>query len=130
MTWISNKELKIYLIVVGAVTLVALLITLISLLPGYLRYKKSMNLNDVTVEKVIDITKFMIPESYKKLRNNSWDFFLPDKDRWTWSDIEQYWQDPEELILINLDAEYPAGFTIVLEKIWHKILEKGLLGGI
>lgn len=105
MTWISKKELKIYLLIVGSVTLVALLITLISLLPGYLRYTKSMKKNDQTIENAIDLSKFMIPESYKKLYENSWAHFLPDKDRWSWSDIEPYWQDPEEIIINYLEEQ-------------------------
>ncbi|MCK5674380.1 MAG: hypothetical protein KAH95_13450 [Spirochaetales bacterium] len=105
MRWLSNKELKIYLLVVGAVTLVALLITLISLLPGYLRYNKSMKQSDNIIVNAIDISKFKIPESYKKLSINGWAHFLPDKEKWTWSDIEPYWQDPEELIINYLEEQ-------------------------
>jgi signal transduction histidine kinase len=32
--------------------------------------------------------------------------------------------DPEELILINLEADSPAGFTISLDQIWSKVSEK------
>ena len=61
MAWISKRELKIYLFIVGALTLVAMLITLISLLPGYIRYNKSIIKNELSLEKTIDISKFQIP---------------------------------------------------------------------
>jgi signal transduction histidine kinase len=34
--------------------------------------------------------------------------------------------DPDELILINLDTGYPAGFTVALDQLWNKIIGKGL----
>ncbi len=105
MTWISSRELKIYLIVVGVLTLVSLLITLIFLLPGYIRYNRTMVQSDQVMEKTIDISKFMIPDSYTKLYENSWDHFLSDKEKWSWSDIEPYWQDPKELILDYLEEQ-------------------------
>ena len=103
MIWISNRELKIYIIVVGALALLALLITLIFLLPGYIRYNKSMSQSKHVTEKSIDMSRFIIPESYKSLRENTWAHFLPDRDKWTWSDIEPYWQDPEEIVLDYLE---------------------------
>jgi signal transduction histidine kinase len=39
-------------------------------------------------------------------------------------------QDPKELILINLDAEYPAGFTISLDQLWSKVSGKELTEGM
>lgn len=105
MAWLSKKELKIYFLVVGAITLVALLITLIILIPGYIRYNRSMIEINKPIEETVDISKFMIPVSYKTLRENSWVHFLPDKDKWSWVDIEPYWQDPEEIILKYLEEQ-------------------------
>jgi signal transduction histidine kinase len=34
--------------------------------------------------------------------------------------------EPDELILINLDSGYPAGFTIALDRLWNRIIGKGL----
>jgi signal transduction histidine kinase len=34
--------------------------------------------------------------------------------------------EPDELILINLDTGYPAGFTIALDRLWNRIIGKGL----
>ena len=36
-------------------------------------------------------------------------------------------QDPTELILINLEADSPAGFTISLDQLWNKVSGKGLI---
>lgn len=105
MLGISRRELRIYLIVVGSITLVALLITLIFLLPGYISYHRTMTLGDQTEEEAIDMSKFMIPDSYKRLYKNSWDHFLPDKEKWTWSDIDPYWHDPREMILDYLEKQ-------------------------
>ena len=38
-------------------------------------------------------------------------------------------QDPEELILINLEADYPAGFAISLDQLWSKVSGKRLTEG-
>jgi len=105
MVWLSKKELKVYLLVVGGISLAALLITFILLLPGYIRYNKKMVEIKKPVEDAIDISKFMIPPSYKKLRESSWIHFLPDKDKWTWGDIEPYWQDPKEIIIDYLEEQ-------------------------
>ena len=105
MTWLSTREFKIYLIVVGSLTLIALLITLIALLPGYISYNKNMTQKTLLVESSFDMSKFIVPESYKILYENNWAHFLPDKDKWTWSDMEPYWQDPKELILEYLEEQ-------------------------
>ena len=105
MTWISNRELKIYFLVVGAVALAALLITIIVLLPGYIRYNKSIVQNTQMPDKSINMSKFMIPESYKKNWESSWVFFIEDKDKWSSADIEPYWKDPKELVLKYLKEQ-------------------------
>ena len=105
MTWINNRELKIYLLVVGAVALIALLITFIVLLPGYIRYNKSIVQNTQIPENSIDMSKFMIPESYKKIWESSWAYFIEDKDKWSSADIEPYWNDPKELVLKYLEEQ-------------------------
>ena len=105
MPWISSRELKIYLLVVGVVTLVALFITLVVMLPGYIRYSRSKIETDHIAEKQIDMSRFIIPESYMKLRDENWIPFRPDKDRWTSNDTGPYWQDPEQLILEYLEKQ-------------------------
>jgi hypothetical protein len=105
MTWLSKRELKIYILVVGIITLIALLITLIILLPGYIRYNKIMNQSNTVPEKTIDMSRFIIPESYKHLREKTWAHFIPDRDKWTRLDIEPYWQNPEEIVLDYLEQE-------------------------
>ena len=105
MPLMSRKETKIYLLVVGFTTLGALLITLIVMLPGYIRYSRSKIQTGHSVEKQIDMSRFIIPESYRKLRNEDWIPFRSDKEQWTSSDIEPYWQDPKILILEYLEKQ-------------------------
>lgn len=105
MAWMSERELKIYLTAVGILTLIALLITLIVLLPGYIRYHKSSIQTVQTNENKIDMSRFIIPESYMQFREDSWLPFRPDKERWTSAEIEPYWQDPEKLILDYLEKQ-------------------------
>ena len=105
MAWMSGREIKIYLLVVSIVTLAALLITLIVMLPGYIRYSRSKIQTDLKVEKQIDMSRFIIPESYMKLRDESWIPFRADKERWTSVDSGPYWQDPETLILEYLEKQ-------------------------
>ena len=105
MAWMSSREIKIYLLVVGGITLVALLITLAVMLPGYIRYTRIKAQSALTVENKIDMSQFIIPESYKQLRDSSWIPFRSDKERWTSVDIEPFWQDPETLILEYLEQQ-------------------------
>lgn len=105
MEWISGRELKIYLLVVGIAAFIALFITLIVMLPGYIRYNKSRTQTNLTVENRIDMSRFIIPESYMQFREDSWQPFRPDKERWTSSEIEPYWQDPKTLILEYLEKQ-------------------------
>lgn len=105
MAWMSAREIKIYLLVVGGITLVALLITLVVMLPGYIRYTKSKVQSTLTIENKIDMSRFIIPESYMQLRDKSWIPFRPDKERWASADIDPFWQDPEILILEYLEKQ-------------------------
>jgi hypothetical protein len=105
MPWISSRELKIYLLVVGIVTFVALFITIVVMLPGYIRYSRSIKDSGHIVEKQIDKSRFIIPESYMKFRDENWIPFRPDKERWTSIDTGPYWEDPEILILEYLEKQ-------------------------
>lgn len=102
---LSSRELKIYLLVVGIIGLAALFITLVVMLPGYIRYNRSQTEADKIVEKQIDMSRFIIPESYMKFRDENWIPFRPDKERWTSIDTGPYWQDPEKLILEYLEIQ-------------------------
>ena len=105
MAWMSERELKIYLAAVGILTLIALIITLIVLLPGYIRYHRSSIQTNLTIENKIDMSRFIIPESYMQFREDSWLPFRSDKERWTSAEIEPYWQDPKKLILDYLEKQ-------------------------
>ncbi|MDA3941665.1 MAG: hypothetical protein PF693_20540 [Spirochaetia bacterium] len=105
MTWLSSRELKIYLLIVGALSLIALLITLIALLPGYIRYNKSVSDTDLVLDTTIDMSKFIVPDSYKQFHEITWSHLLPDREKWSWEDIEPYWQNPKELILEYLEEQ-------------------------
>ncbi len=102
---LSSRELKIYLLVVGVIALAALLITLVVMLPGYIRYNRRQAEADKIVEKQIDMSRFIIPESYMKFRDANWIPFRPDKDHWVSIDTGPYWQDPEILILEYLEKQ-------------------------
>jgi len=105
MSWLSSRELKIYLLVVGSITVLALLIVLIVLLPGYISYNKSITQSNLIPDNKIDMSKFIIPESYKKLWDNSWAHFWVDKEQWSLSDVEPYWNDPKTIILQYLEEQ-------------------------
>lgn len=105
MSWISNRELKIYLFVVGVVTLAALFITIAVMLPGYIRYRRSKIETEYIADKQVDMSRFVIPESYMKFRDEKWIPFRPDKELWTSIDTGPYWQDPEILILEYLEEQ-------------------------
>ena len=105
MLGLSANELKIYLLIVGGITVLALAITFIVLLPGYIRYNKSKLIEEQPVIDSIDMSLFKIPESYKQLREDKFVPFLPDKDYWSKEDIDPYWKDPEQLILEYLDKQ-------------------------
>jgi len=105
MLGLSVNELKIYLLVVGGLTVLALTITVIVLLPGYISYNKVKISDDQPAEVPIDMSLFKIPESYKQLRENEFVPFLPDKDNWSEEDVAPYWKDPKQLILEYLDKQ-------------------------
>ncbi len=105
MEWINSRGIKIYFLAVGAITLLVFLITIGVMLPGYIKYRKSNVSSTLVSNKKIDMSRFLIPESYKHLRDESWQPFRPDKERWTNDDIRPYWQDPEALILEYLGKQ-------------------------
>lgn len=105
MAWMSVREIKIYLLVVGSVALAALFITLAVMLPGYIRYNRSKIQSTVTNNKKIDMSRFIIPESYMQLRDSDWIPFRSDKERWNSVDTEPFWEDPEILILEYLEKQ-------------------------
>jgi len=105
MLGLSAAELKIYLLIVGGITVLALVITFIVFLPGYIRYNNSKLTAEQSVVDSIDMSLFKIPESYKKLREDKFIPFLPDKDHWSKEDVDPYWKDPEQLILEYLDEQ-------------------------
>ena len=104
MEFLSPGQLKIYLFIVGAVTLLALLITLVVMVPGYLQNNRAATVAEKLMEVETDMTRFIIPESYKHLREDRWMPFRAQRNRWSWEEIEPYWQDPEKLILKYLEG--------------------------
>ncbi len=105
MLGLSASELKVYLLIVGVIAVLALAVTVIVFLPGYIRYNNSKLMDEKPVIDSIDMSLFKIPESYKHLREDKFVPFLPDKDRWSKEDIDPYWKNPEQLVLKYLDKQ-------------------------
>ena len=105
MAWIERKELKIYLIAVGAAAVLAFLITTAVLLPGYLKYTRLKKAETAIPRVEVDPSRLLVPEKYKSLRSDSWAPYRQKKDRWTTEEGDEFWKDPETLILRHLGEQ-------------------------
>ncbi len=117
MGWISRKELKIYLVAVASLTLAALLVTLLVLLPDYLRYSKLEKESIEEPERNMDISEFAVPETWKHLVEDKWIPYRKDREKWTREEVEKYWQDPKDAILNYLEKEN----EIVIDELFKDI---------
>jgi len=117
MLGLNANELKIYLLIVGGLTVLSLIITFIVLLPPYIRYNKAKLIDEQPVIDSIDMSLFKIPESYKQLREEKFVPFLPDKEYWSKEDIDPYWKDPKQLILKYLDKQNENYINEIFKKI-------------
>lgn len=117
MGFITGKEIKIYSLIVGSITLVAVIITLIILLPGYLRYQTSTK---KTLQKKIDTSKIIselkIPEEYSQLLDQNWIHYYQPDTPWTREDSKPYWVDPKKMALKYLDAKNSKMIKDMLDK--------------
>jgi hypothetical protein len=105
MIFISQKELKVYLMFVGIITLLALLIVILIFLPDYIRYYREKTEENEIVREDVDMSRFKIPDSHKTLFETRYIPFVEDKGEWTAEDSKPYWQDTELLILEYLEKE-------------------------
>ncbi len=117
MGFITRNEFKIYFLIVGSIALIAVLITLVIFLPGYLRYQTATK---KTIQKTIDtsqiISELKIPEEYSQLLDQNWIHYYKPGTPWTKKDSKPYWVDPKKMALKYLDAKNSKMIKDMLDK--------------
>lgn len=106
MAFITTRELKIYLVIVGLVAVLAVFITLLILLPGYFQHNKIEKTDGVMEADYSDVlSEFRVPGPYSKLLNEDWKRFYIPEGEWPEEKVKEYWINPENMILEYLDEK-------------------------
>ncbi len=108
MSFLSSRGWKIYLALVGLGTVIAVFITVLVLLPGYLQHKRtaaSLPSGYQGMKESDRLAGYKIPEEYSKLLSEQWKQYYALKGTWGKEDISKYWVDPEKMALQFLQGE-------------------------
>ncbi len=107
MKLFSQRELKLYLLIVGITTLIAVTIALIVVL---VQRQPSGNEQLLSAERMraegeVDTTEIMIPNNFREIWKEKWYPYRETLESWSWEQVEPYWTPPEELLLEYLEEK-------------------------
>jgi len=117
MAILTEKELKVYLLALGGLTLAALVITiLVMALKGDGDVSSAGEGPAVQEYVPADATRFLnpevdvldkvrIPEEYTRLYEKDWKPFRPMYERWTQTMTAPYWIDPQTLVREEMEKQ-------------------------
>ena len=113
----TRNELKIIAIITGAITVIAVLITIGILLPGRGRDRADTDYADQVVIFLPDVSDLEIPDDFTLVGSDSWIYSRERPKRWTENQISKYWIEPAEISLDILTAETDTMIQKLMEKI-------------
>lgn len=118
MEFFKSAGFKIYLLIVGAVAVIAFGITAAVLLPGYLDHQRNLKLVENSAkEETVDISgELLIPEKYTALLDPQWKSFYSLKYRIKDPESSEYWVDPSAMMLKYLEKKNTAMIHDILKK--------------
>ncbi len=106
-----------YFIIVGLVAAIAVSITVIIMLPGYLTQKRADKVSVQKKIKKIDLlSAYKIPEEYSTLIHEQWKHFYVPVKKWKDEDIAKYWIDPNVMALQFLEKKNNTLVENILNK--------------
>jgi len=119
MEFFKSTGFKMYLMIVTAAAVIAFVVTAAILLPGYLRYQRSLKSveNSAEEEGSLDITgELLIPEKYTELLDPKWKSFYALNYHINDPESSQYWVDPSAMMLKYLKEKNTTLMHDILKK--------------
>ena len=113
----TRNELKITAIATGAVSLLAVLITILVLLPGRDRLPREQTSGESEAVFLPDISDLAIPDEFTLTGSDTWAYARERPKRWTQEQVDRFWIDPAEISLDILEKETDALVRELMEKI-------------
>lgn len=113
MAFLTEKELKLYLLIVAAVTILVLGVTVTIMFLRNRPVDISMEANSVpfgpTGIESLDPAKgvfnqLVLPEEFSRLYQREWKPFRPRFQAWNKAQVDEFWLDPGELVRKELEA--------------------------
>ena len=117
MKFLSSRQWKMYFIFVGLIAVIAVFITVIVLLPGYLAHEKANK--NAAQKKIIKknlLSAYKIPKEYSTLITEQWKHFYVPERKWKNEDIVKYWVDPKLMALKFLERKNETLVENILDK--------------
>ena len=107
MEWLKPKEIVLFISITAALTVIAVIITIIIILSGRPAEKISSETPAVYAEPNEDpgFIDFKIPDDYKEIQKSRWYMTREDKEKWSWDEVEKYWIDPFSIAAEILETE-------------------------
>lgn len=119
---LGRREIPIHIIlaVVGAVAVVAVLVTATVMVAG-----RSVDSSSETVEipvvagrfEWIDADDLVVEDELARGTEIRWIPFRPRRERWTESDVEEHWIDPRRIGIDVLEAQINENIRLILEDV-------------
>ncbi len=119
---LGHREIPLHIVlaVVGAVAVVAVLITATVMVAG-----RSVDSSSETVEipvvagrfEWIDAEDLVVEDELVRGTEIRWIPFRPRRERWTESDVEEHWIDPRRIGIDVLEAQVNENIRLILENV-------------
>lgn len=126
MAFLTARELKLYLMGVGFLTLIALLVTALIMLlggGGDTRSSEDAEATRVTREAEVFATedrlvsRMEVPAEYRSLFEADWKPFREIHESWSRAQIAPYWIEPEKIVEQQLKKESDEAVESFLEEL-------------
>lgn len=131
MAFLSKREIKLYLGIVGLVTLLALFVTVLIIMIGRSGEEPSARpdggaaelpeggefQNDIFSPQEEVVSQMEVPDDYRALFRPEWKEYRQIHGSWSRAQIEAFWVEPEKIVEQQLEKESDKAVETFLKEL-------------
>ncbi len=131
MAFLTAKELKLYLIGVGLLTLVVLFVTVLIMLMGgrggeeresaeagtEISGAETSGADAIFAPEEQAVSRMEVPQEYRRLFEPNWKPFREVHEKWSRDQIQRYWIEPRDIVEQQVKKESEKAVESFLEEL-------------
>ena len=110
----KGNEIKVFIAIVLFISVLSVILIVFSKKP---EKKEEFHVSEMDFSEHLSYEDFMIPDDYKLNFQQGIIQYRQEHERWSWAQIEDYWEDPEKLALEYIESENEKTLEEIFEKV-------------